>query len=139
MENETPDNMKIAVFLKLGRHLQSTLSIEANNIKDFAAAVADMEGDGLKAVIQMAKDLDDLTNEFFPADNPKSGMGLVKSELGGVVVSETQSGRKCDHGWMQYKTGQGAKGQWEAYFCPTPKGTPGQCKPVDAKTGKPWG
>lgn len=36
----------------------------------------------------------------------------------------------CQHGPMVYREGQSAKGPWKAYFCPTPKGTPGQC---DAK------
>lgn len=34
----------------------------------------------------------------------------------------------CNHGAMVYKEGQSAKGAWKAWFCPTPKGTPGQCK-----------
>jgi hypothetical protein len=34
----------------------------------------------------------------------------------------------CVHGQMQYRTGNGAKGPWQAYFCPTPKGTPNQCQ-----------
>lgn len=36
----------------------------------------------------------------------------------------------CVHGPMTHRTGTGAKGAWGAYFCPTPKGTPDQCKPV---------
>lgn len=38
-------------------------------------------------------------------------------------------GRVCQHGQMVYKTGSSAKGPWQGYFCPTPKGTPGQCAP----------
>ena len=34
----------------------------------------------------------------------------------------------CSHGAMTYREGQGAKGPWKAYFCPTPKGTPNQCQ-----------
>lgn len=34
----------------------------------------------------------------------------------------------CDHGPMTARTGVGAKGPWRGWFCPTPKGTPGQCK-----------
>lgn len=36
--------------------------------------------------------------------------------------------KRCQHGEMVYRTGNGAKGPWKAYFCPTPKGSPGQCK-----------
>ena len=35
----------------------------------------------------------------------------------------------CKHGEMRFKEGVGAKGPWKGYFCPTPKGTPDQCKP----------
>ena len=41
----------------------------------------------------------------------------------------SDGGRQCVHGAMTYRTGNGAKGPWQAYFCPTPKGTPGQCDP----------
>lgn len=39
-------------------------------------------------------------------------------------------GQSCVHGPRQYREGQGAKGTWKAWFCPTPKGTPDQCEPV---------
>lgn len=37
--------------------------------------------------------------------------------------------RTCDHGDRKYVTGNGPKGAWAAWMCPTPKGTPGQCAP----------
>lgn len=43
--------------------------------------------------------------------------------------------RTCQHGGMIQRTGHGAKGEWRAFFCPTPKGTPDQCQPVFAKRG----
>ena len=68
----------------------------------------------------------------------------VASALGATVVEEKPAtfapippaastpvagGRECKHGTMTYRTGQGAKGPWKGYFCPTPKGTPDQCSP----------
>lgn len=35
----------------------------------------------------------------------------------------------CAHGERNYVTGNGAKGPWKAWMCPTPKGTPGKCDP----------
>jgi hypothetical protein len=35
---------------------------------------------------------------------------------------------QCPHGEKVYREGSGAKGPWKAWFCPSPKGTPGQCK-----------
>ena len=45
----------------------------------------------------------------------------------------------CAHGAMQRRTSKaGAARAWVAYMCPTPQGTPNQCKPIDAVTGKSW-
>lgn len=35
----------------------------------------------------------------------------------------------CKHGTRIFKQGNGAKGPWQAWMCPTPKDTPDQCKP----------
>lgn len=46
----------------------------------------------------------------------------------------------CVHGPMQLRSSRpGAARTWSAWMCPTPKDTPGQCSPLDAKTLKPWG
>lgn len=45
----------------------------------------------------------------------------------------------CNHGPMKLKASKpGATRSWSAWMCDTPQGTPGQCSPIDAKTGKPW-
>ena len=38
--------------------------------------------------------------------------------------------KRCSHGIMTKRQGQGAKGPWKGYMCPSPKGTPDQCQPV---------
>lgn len=43
--------------------------------------------------------------------------------------------KKCHHGVMSKRTGQGAKGPWKAYMCPSPKGTPDQCEPIWIRRG----
>lgn len=55
-----------------------------------------------------------------------------------AVVSQPavdSSDKSCSHGVMIKRTGNGAKGEWRAFFCPTPKDTPGQCTPIFAKRG----
>lgn len=122
---------------KFGPYDKYMLNIRGLDVQDFATKLAEVEA-GLGAILSIGKGLDDLTGEHFPV----RGIPLLEKELGGVVVEQDnsgQSGRQCPHGWMQLKSGNGAKGPWSAYMCPTPKGTPDQCKPVDAKTGKTWG
>lgn len=41
----------------------------------------------------------------------------------------TAGAMSCVHGAMSAKKGNGAKGEWRGWFCPTPKGTADQCKP----------
>lgn len=118
---------KFAVFFKFGLHNQSTFSIETDTLKELAEAIQDMEGSGLEALVKTSSELRTFTNQYF--EPTSTGVDLVKSELGGQVVSETQSGKKCDHGWMAYKTGEKNGKTWAAYMCPLPKG-PNQCKPV---------
>lgn len=45
------------------------------------------------------------------------------------VAPVTAGAVSCQHGAMSAKKGNGAKGEWRGWFCPTPKGTPDQCKP----------
>ena len=45
--------------------------------------------------------------------------------------------KTCKHGVMLQRIGHSAKGEWRAFFCPTPKDTPDQCQAVFAKRGTP--
>lgn len=49
----------------------------------------------------------------------------------------TQSGKSCAHGLMTKRAGEGQWGPYKAYYCPTPKGTPDQCKPIYIKATDP--
>jgi len=46
------------------------------------------------------------------------------------------AGKNCAHGPMTARSGTSARGPWKAYMCPTPKGTPDQCKAqfIDSKS-----
>lgn len=50
-------------------------------------------------------------------------------------VAAKAGDRTCSHGVMVKRTGATDKGPWRAYMCPTPKGTPDQCKAIFAKRG----
>lgn len=52
-------------------------------------------------------------------------------------VASAPSGRTCNHGTMTKREGASEKGPWKAYMCPTPKGTPDQCKAEFLKRGTP--
>ena len=44
---------------------------------------------------------------------------------------------QCPHGVKVARSGTSAKGPWKAWMCPTPKDTPGQCKPQWVTRGTP--
>lgn len=50
-----------------------------------------------------------------------------------VAVAAGSAGRQCIHGPMTKREGTGQWGPYKAYYCPTPKGTPDQCKPIYIK------
>jgi len=90
---------------------------------------------------------------------PRSGVNTVVDALGGTVISETPipvaeaavvfapvappsngnavtagtASRSCIHGVMTKREGVGPYGPYKAFMCPTPKGTPDQCKAVYLK------
>lgn len=78
-----------------------------------------------------------------------SAVAQVQASLGATIVEEkkfapkappassapTAGGKTCVHGAMVKRTGSGAKGEWRGFFCPTPKGTEGQCSPAFVRSG----
>lgn len=44
---------------------------------------------------------------------------------------------QCQHGTRTHRKGNGSRGEWQAFFCPTEKGTVGQCDPLWLKKGEP--
>jgi len=39
------------------------------------------------------------------------------------------AGPRCKHGARVKREGRSGRGPWTGWFCPTPQGTPDQCKP----------
>jgi len=82
-----------------------------------------------------------------PAPTATTAVNTVLASLGGEVIEETKfapktppsapvmGGKTCIHGAMVKRTGNSAKGEWRGFFCPTPKDSEGQCKPVFANRG----
>lgn len=53
-----------------------------------------------------------------------------------AAPAEDPDAPECKHGAMTWRSGTGRKGEWQAYFCPTPKGTAGQCDPTFLNKGE---
>lgn len=106
-------------------HLVSVLDGSADTQPaDPVAAAVNVVAAGLGAV-PVAPPVDPFGSSFAPVAPP---------------VGASAGDRTCSHGVMIKRTGQGAKGEWRAWFCPTPKGTADQCKPqfADKKSPAEW-
>jgi hypothetical protein len=47
-----------------------------------------------------------------------------------VAAAPAGAGNSCKHGAMTYKTGVSAKGPWQGWMCPTPKGALDKCDTI---------
>lgn len=70
-----------------------------------------------------------------PAPQQNGGWGAPQQQAPPQFSQPATAGPVCQHGPMVYREGTSAKGPWKGHFCPTPKGTPGQCPPQFAKRG----
>lgn len=64
---------------------------------------------------------------LLPAQAPVAD---ARASGGNVQSSQPANAPTCQHGAMTFRSGTSGKGPWKGYFCPTPKGTPGQCDPI---------
>lgn len=103
------------------------LVVGGDNYGDFAASLLELVGqDDFIDVIDLFKALVPGAAPAAPANNysrtpPAS---TVPRSNGGTPPGQVAP--ECNHGPMQYKTGNGAKGPWKAWMCPA---GPGNCQP----------
>jgi hypothetical protein len=135
------------------------------NVKTKAGTIFTVRADSATELNTNVQDvIDNATNHYVVAleelllDSYKANpIALVEQTLGATVISETPiepapafapkpppaqtttspsvGDKTCVHGVMIRRTGESAKGEWRAFFCPTPKGTANQCQAEFAKRG----
>jgi hypothetical protein len=120
------------------------ITVRADSAEELATNIGGLVSQGLNDHVNA---LEELFTGKGNAPVVNSAVATVTEALGGEVISETKfapkappsapvvGGKTCIHGAMVKRTGNGAKGEWRAFFCPTPKDTEGQCKPVFANRG----
>jgi predicted RNase H-like HicB family nuclease len=129
------------------------------NVKNKLGTIVTFRGDTASELNKAISDFIELGMEFaisnvegilLGTSSTPDPVSVVTQALGGTVISETPTpafapvpppvappasapavgARMCNHGPMIGRKGTGAKGEWKGLFCPTPKGTAGQCDPV---------
>lgn len=104
----------------------------------------------LKAILGLEKAQDvlgEMAASLSGAGTASQAVQNIANAFPGATVDHTvhptqgaqlaPSNRSCSHGVMTRRSGQGAKGPWKGYMCPSPKGTPDQCEPVFIRRNDP--
>jgi hypothetical protein len=107
------------------------ITIRGDEWDTFTSRVSDAVAGNVATVIGA---LEDVINPMSVADIAQAVGGTVTAI--NVAAPSTPS-PSCKHGTRKHKGGQGAKGPWQAWMCPSAKGTPDQCEPLWIKRGEP--
>jgi hypothetical protein len=135
-------NITVTVKTKLG----SLVTIRGDEPQEFVDRVMAASGAGFALAVSA---FEELINEPKP-----DAVQVVVDTLGAEVIQPPafapvtppapvhqavaqSTSRQCAHGVMTKRTGEGQWGPYKAYMCPTPKGTPDQCKAIYLKTSDP--
>jgi hypothetical protein len=65
-----------------------------------------------------------------PAAPAAPGWGAAPAAAAPPAAFAAATVPSCQHGPRTPRSGASGKGPWKAWFCPTPKGTPGQCDAI---------
>lgn len=129
------DNWGVQASYKFGQNQQQMLNVRAEDADTLKIQLDGLaNGDvitsitHLDQVLQAGVALVPVTSAAAPPPPvvPQRTPQQVQAQANEAYQQNTPP--SCPHGQRVYRTGQGAKGPWQAYFCPTPKGTPGQCE-----------
>ena len=148
-------NYVVNVKTKVG----TIITVRGNDATEFEANINALIGNGINNSIAAMEELFLGTQ---PSQPSNTGINTVVAALGGTVISETPipvaapaavfapvappasvgvvvgtASRSCIHGSMTKREGEGPYGHYKAFMCPTPKGTPDQCKAVYLKANDP--
>lgn len=143
------ESFKIQQNVKVGNDL---INLRADNSEEFQA-IADWVVANAATFVNVAAALNSIppalaanvvpgsvqVQQDAPAPQNNGGWGAPQGEAPAFAQpapqqqpqysQPAQGGRTCQHGPMVFREGNGAKGPWKGFFCPTAKGTPGQCQP----------
>ena len=134
------------------------ITVRGDSAEELATNINGLVGQGLNDHVSALEELF-LGVSSAPKVAATDPVAVVQAALGGEVVTEvpretapafapkappaaamstpTGGEKSCIHGPMVKRTGVGAKGEWRAFFCPTPKGTPDQCSAAFANRNTP--
>lgn len=101
----------------------------------YAATVQELES-GLADLAMNASNIKATAAELGAASSG-GNIAYAAAALGGTPVAVTPSGapadsaaKSCKHGAMSFKSGTSARGPWQGWMCPAPKGAADKCETI---------
>lgn len=93
-------------------------------------ALANIDAGGLNAAV--APDKQATPQAYTPPAQaaPQPPAQNTNAPWGAAPSNGNFSKPQCHHGVRQHREGNGKRGPWAAWMCPSPQGTPDQCKPI---------
>jgi hypothetical protein len=137
------ENWKLQQNVKVGQDL---INLRGDNPDEFkavlewavenAALFVNVQA-ALNAVEKVPALAGNVTSTQVQQDGPpaqqNSGWGAPQGQQPPSFANPAQAGPACQHGPMVQRSGEKNGRSWSGWFCPTPKGTPGQCQPQFGK------
>lgn len=108
------------------------INLYASDVRELEAGLADIAMNALN-IITTGKELSQ--GSVAPAAAPTVASVAAQFNAAPVAAPAVTSapagaGNSCKHGAMTYKTGVSAKGPWQGWMCPTPKGALDKCDTI---------
>lgn len=132
------DHEKVVLTFKGGTGYDAPwIVVRGHSLAD---AADQLKGENAKILAQLMSDVQRAGRKFaelggaLPAAAPAQPQYQQQAPAqgappAGAMTAPNGEARHCAHGAMAYKNGNKNGKFWQGFFCPTPKGTPGQCKP----------
>lgn len=125
-----PDNYRdsmLNVRAQTGEEFAQAVNYIAEHAADLATALQTIHASANVSASFAGPGTGNVQQPAPQAPPPQQGWSQQGSQQ--AAPQQAGPGKMCAHGPMTYREGNGQRGPWKGYFCPTPKGTPNQCKP----------
>lgn len=127
------DDWMFQLSLKFGPNNDGMLNVRGittehfvDNIRGLRTAIAEAV-----AATQELSAMGTVVHSFPDAQvHAQTTVATPAAAIPATAAAPTFAGPNCLHGAMVRRTGVSARGSWGAWFCPTPKGTVGQCQAI---------
>lgn len=123
MADDLVADWRVQANFRFGPRDEGLLNVRADDFKELGELLAELDAGSADSIANAAAAL--------------TGRQVVANAVGPVeTVSHAAapaagSPPTCAHGARTYRRAKPGSGKtWEAFFCPTPQNTPGQCDPI---------